>query len=123
MVKSVNKQFIIAVRNNNIEQIEYFLKKGANTDYCDSEFGSAIITAVTRQNVQALQLLLQYGACVNKVNQFNVSPVEIAIKLANSTIINLLVEHGATLKKASSSFYLRQLKRYINPLAEQNKSF
>ena len=120
---TVNQQFIIAVRNNDIEKIESLISSGADVDYCDSQFGSPLITCITRQNIDVLAVLLKYGANVNKVNHFNVAPIEMALKVANASIINLLVNNGACLKKTSSNFYLKQIARYVNPFSEPKQSY
>ena len=123
MVMSVNLQFLFAIRNTDIEKIQYLIKLGANTNYCDPQLGSAIITAVTRQNLDVIALLISHGANVNKANHFNVTPIEVALKVANPEVINLLVAHGAILKERSSYFYLRQIKRYIPPFYESKQSY
>jgi uncharacterized protein len=56
----------VAVRNNQLQMIQYLLQAGADVEISAPGHGTPLRMALTCSNVHAARLLLRFGAIVNK---------------------------------------------------------
>lgn len=85
----------IAVRENQLELIRYFLRKKANINAQDSEGNTAVSKATHIENEMATKLLLELGANPNIANIHGNTPIFSAVFKNNKKLLLLLHQYHA----------------------------
>ena len=87
----------LAVLDNKIEIVRYFLEKGANVNKAENSGYTPLHLAVARLNVEMVKLLVEKGANINDQNTAQgYSPLHIAASDARgATILEYLIAKGA----------------------------
>jgi ankyrin repeat protein len=102
MNPELNKEFIAAIRDGNLEEVKSFLRNDANINAQDN-FGrtplywATINATLNNHGLEALQLLLNNGEqqSINVPNNIRETPLFRAIFLDNPEIVRLLLHYGA----------------------------
>nr|MDS1297310.1 ankyrin repeat domain-containing protein [Aequorivita sp. S2608] len=68
-------EFIKAAKNNDIESVQNFLKKGVDIEATDNHKRTALMVATYKNNVKAAKLLIKAGANVNAQDDRLESPL------------------------------------------------
>jgi len=83
-------------KNKNTNFVPFFVKRGANVNYIDSQGNSLLIRAVENNNEAMTRALLETGAIVDLVaNPAIGTALQITIERGYSSIEFLLREYGA----------------------------
>ncbi|MCK4265139.1 ankyrin repeat domain-containing protein [Candidatus Babeliales bacterium] len=80
----------LAINNENIDDVKYFLKSGA-----DVNNGNSLHEACKKNNIEILKILLESGGELNCSNSIFETTLHIACKYSNYDIIKLLIISGA----------------------------
>lgn len=88
-----------AVRNGNLEMIDFLLNAGAdiNASYAPSGL-TPLRIAIEQNNAPLVSVLIDRGADVNQTNEVNWSPIMSAVRNADIPIIQILIDAGADYK-------------------------
>ena len=89
----------IAARQNNIEEVAIFLKKGAKLDSLDSNGKTPLLVALERRNLAIAKFLAERGANIFIVDNFGHSPFSYAKEV--SLLDHILNSQTITQKDAS----------------------
>ncbi|WAH71140.1 ankyrin repeat protein [Eptesipox virus] len=79
----------------NVELLEYLIKKGINMDSCNLLLHMVVNTK--NDTSFLVEFLVKHGACVNCKNLYGVSPIMLATYNGNITLVKLLIKLGANI--------------------------
>lgn len=83
-----------AIRNQNLSNVEKYLKKKVNPNSLLPNGESLLNYAVSAQNYGIVKILLEYGANPNTQNVLGSTAFMTAVKYGNQSIVNLLLSYG-----------------------------
>ena len=83
--------------------VNMLLDMGAEIDFVDPWFGSALKIACEKNDLAMVELLLKHGADVNLRGESDTSPLYNAASDGNAAIIELLLKHGADIHSLEGS--------------------
>lgn len=87
-------EFIKAAKNNNIEKLQSFIKKGVDIEVLDTKKRTALMVATYENNVEASKLLIKAGADVNAQDDRLESPLLHAGAYGYLEILKAIVATG-----------------------------
>ncbi|XP_057334513.1 putative ankyrin repeat protein RF_0381 [Microplitis mediator] len=91
----------IAADTSNEELLDYLLKKKANLNINNDDWGTPLHIAVTRENIRIVKKLIDNGADINSPRgSFVWTPLHTAIESLNNEAIKLLIDKGADVNAA-----------------------
>ena len=94
--KRINRFLLESVVNNNIDNVEYLLKKGANINIKNEAENTAVILALEKGYFDIVRLLLDSGADVNIRNNKGYSPLLLSIEKGYKDIVPLILDKHPT---------------------------
>ena len=93
---SVDRQFLHAVENGDLEQVKEALGKGADVDVTDNIGQTALMAASRKGHKAMVKLLLDKGADVNaKTKMYGWTALKAAAMEGHEEIVEVLKKHGA----------------------------
>lgn len=97
-----------AVRNDDMESLEYMLEHGHEPNETDQNYDCGLIVAARNGNVKAAEILLRHGACSHVTDQFFQTGLALAVGRCHVQVVRLLLKHGAGFVRTSleKSLYL-----------------
>ncbi|XP_008552920.1 putative ankyrin repeat protein RF_0381 [Microplitis demolitor] len=91
----------IAADTSDEELLDYLLKKKANLNINNDDWGTPLHIAVTRENIKIVKRLIENGADINSPRgSFVWTPLHTAIENLNTEAIKLLIDKGADVNAA-----------------------
>jgi ankyrin repeat protein len=94
-MKSIDKKFIKAVKDDNVKEASELIKNGADVNAFDIRGKMPIDYAVINGKLDVLELLAENGADLNAKDASGEMPMLYAVKNKNPTILKWLAENGA----------------------------
>jgi len=102
-IKFKVESFYTALKNDNAEVAELFIKAGIDLNTIpEGEKDPALILAIRKGNVQTVSLMIKAGADLNVANWFGVTPLYAAAELGQAGVMAELIAKGATVKTTGS---------------------
>ena len=92
---------LIAVKNNNVKQVESLLEDGANASNIDDDSDNVLMCATMYATPEVMELLLKKGAKINSRNKSGETALMWCMHDNNK--INLLLKYGADINVAAYS--------------------
>jgi ankyrin repeat protein len=90
-----------AVRNNNITEIEAFLRNGADVNAYDDDSDNVLINAALYASIDCMELLLQHKGNPNLANRFGQRPLMLCTD--DIAKMKLLLRYGANINDTAQS--------------------
>ncbi|XP_059171171.1 ankyrin-3-like [Physella acuta] len=111
-----------AVETQNIEQVAFLIKAGANVNAETSEGETPLNVAARNRNISAIRKLLNAGATVNTKDQFGVTPLA---KILDYEIFEMCIEkevesRSIYLSSKTAAEYVRNIKGIVMKGADVN---
>lgn len=100
--KEKEQAFIIAVKNNDLEQVKTACEAGINIHAKDSADLTALLYAARNGDKTMIKLLLAYGACPNKQLDSQAYYTTPLLNTQHVTIAQFLIAHGALINEPSA---------------------
>lgn len=107
----VEAEFINAVREGNIEAVDFLLCPGEKSRCADinARNGEALVTAVKNEDFKMVEFLLSRGADIHASEETFFSydrerALQAAVETGNFEMVELLLSHGANPKEAESYY-------------------
>ncbi|MCP4135579.1 MAG: ankyrin repeat domain-containing protein [bacterium] len=91
--------------NENLEALEFFVKKGANLNHKDNEGSTPLHWAIGSKNLVIAQYLIENGAEVNTRDKYGHTPLHKAAHYGSIAITRFLISRGARLTARTRSSY------------------
>lgn len=82
---------IHAIKNNDVEVVEFLLKRGASIDSYNEKFMTPLMVAVKNNNFKMVEFLLKHHAFIGSVCDKKISALSIAVDSRNQPMINLIL--------------------------------
>ena len=99
--KAQSTSLIGAVRNNNIKEVETFLRNGADVNAYDDDSDNVLINAAMYASAGCMELLLKNKANPNLANRFGQRPLMLCTN--NMDKVKLLLRYGANINDTARS--------------------
>jgi len=95
-IEPSDPELIIAVKQQSIDDVRFFLEHKENVDSRDKFGFSVLHWSVLVENIEITKLLIKCGADVNaKSGGWKVTPLMNAVSRGNISLVKLLLEFGA----------------------------
>lgn len=89
---------LLAKKNNQQEQLQYLISKGANTATADSNGNTALMLAASGKDVKNVTQLFSQNAKVNLVNNEGKSALTFAVESGSPEIVDFLLSQDASVQ-------------------------
>ncbi len=103
--QTVDEKLYKAVKENNLSDVDEFLKQNGNPNFTEEKSWSKInllITAVNNNNYEIVKKLIESKADINWKDGFETDALMYACSKGNIKIVNLLLENGANVHSKDS---------------------
>ncbi len=87
----------LAIKDNNLANIERFIKEKYNLNGFDADGNTPLCTAAMSGNIKAAGILIEKGAGLNIPDINKLTPLHHAVKIGNKEIVNLLLSKGSNI--------------------------
>ena len=88
---TVARDLILAVKNDELEKVEYLIENGGNFNFKDIDNISLLHYAVDNKNINIVNILLQKGADICQFTNEGKTPLHIAASKGNEKIVKTLL--------------------------------
>jgi len=92
-----------AVISNNLSNVEYAIKNGADVNKQYEDGSTPLLWAVSQGNLDIVIHLIEQGAKINKGTIDGITPLYIATRNGYEAIVKYLIEHGADINRGINS--------------------
>lgn len=86
---------LITKKQNQADNVKYFLEKGLDVNKVDNEGNTPFMNASGGRDIATLQLMLPKVSNINAINAKGESALSQAVKNGSSEVVNFLIEKGA----------------------------
>eukprot|EP01087_Luapelamoeba_hula_P007445 TRINITY_DN1826_c0_g1_i1.p1 TRINITY_DN1826_c0_g1~~TRINITY_DN1826_c0_g1_i1.p1 ORF type:complete len:227 (-),score=38.57 TRINITY_DN1826_c0_g1_i1:136-783(-) len=93
---------IMSVLEDNLEDLQSFLDKGADPNFIDQDNFTPLIVAVQHQLNDCAMLLMDHGAFTSLKTSHYASPIQLAIESQNTTLIDYMLKKINGLEEKAS---------------------
>ena len=92
-----------AVISNNLSNVEYAIKNGADVNKQYEDGSTPLLWAVSQGNPDIVIHLIEQGAKINKGTIDGITPLYVAVRNGYEAIVKYLIEHGANINTGINS--------------------
>jgi len=91
------EKLLEAIDDDDINTVQYLLKKGVDSNIYVDDFGSLTDAILGQQDnmIGIVKLLLEYGAKANMCLQDKTTPLQLAVLYGNIDVVKMLLDEGA----------------------------
>ena len=122
-MNKLNEKLFEAFENQNIDEIEALLKKGADINSTDESNETILYKAITGENLDLVKFLLEKGADIEISNCEGYSPLIRSIIDKNIEVFYFLIENGSDINHCDNHDNSPLLYAMEYGLEDENISF
>jgi len=112
-MSNIHQLLIFAARSGNAEVLLERIASGADVNYGDERYGSALLVAIRSRRIESVQLLLEHGADARMVDSRGNGPLEYALRVGDDAITALVLRYGARLHPHSLPRFREMLSMHL----------